>query len=283
VYFIAVVSLVFYSLGSVSKIIEPTNFVTINWGVRKVIPTYYFLHYDTQYINIMGDIIRRNSSIFTEAPMYSLVLSFALFYHVFFSYKKKANTIIILILTLLTTMTFSAFLSLSIIYIMYMLEKFTSKINKKTLIIWVLLLLVILTLTICVFVSRLKTSSIAIRLDDLKATFKAFYNNIIFGVGMESEEPIKVYMSSFRKYNTGLSNTIGLILAQGGLYYTTFYIIPFICLLNKKISYKVIFYIIFVFISLFAFVYLSTPLMFLNISILYSYLYNFIIRKKVII
>ena len=278
---IAVISLLFYSLGSLSKIIEPTKYVTITWGLDKVIPTYYFLHYDTQYVNLMGDVICRNSSIFTEAPMYSLCLAFALFYHVFFSKNRNSIIILTLVISLITTITFSAFFCLLVIYIMYMLEKFKAKINKKTVAIFILIFIVIVVLTIGVFITRSKTSSIAIRLDDLKATFKAFYNNVIFGVGMNNESSIIKYIGEFRKHNKGLSNTIGLILAQGGIYYTIFYAIPFIGLLNKKTDYKIVFYLIFTFVSLFLFVYFSAPLMFLNISILYSCLYNYLINKKV--
>ena len=162
VFAISIISLFFYIFGSILNIIQPIDKISISWGITKKIPSYYFLHYNTQYIDIFGYSIWRNSSIFTEAPMFSLCLSFALFYYMFFSKKTRNRFIVLtLVFALITTITFSAFLCLLLIYLMFLFEKIRKKLNKKTIILSLFILLLLILFSSILLIIRSKTSSIS--------------------------------------------------------------------------------------------------------------------------
>lgn len=87
VFLLAVISLIFYFLGTITNIIKPTGNVEISWGGIKNINSYFGMHFNIQKQDIFGLDIYRNTGIFTEAPMYSLVLSISLCIELFFKEK----------------------------------------------------------------------------------------------------------------------------------------------------------------------------------------------------
>ena len=133
----------------------------------------------------------RNTSIFYEAPKYSLILCIALFYEMFFRENCKKNNIIILIMTILTTF------SLVVIKLMMKLEGFF---KSKILMV---ICLIILVFTIGRFINNMleiksSTTSYSDRIDDYVAGYKAWMENPLIGNGYGNNEVIKKYMSSFR-------------------------------------------------------------------------------------
>jgi O-antigen ligase len=130
---------------------------------------------------------------------------------------------------------------------------------------------------------RSNTSSLDIRIDDYKAAIQSFKNDVIFGNGYGNEEEIKKYMSDFREYNDGLSNSIAVILAQGGIYFSMIYIFPILFLAiyaikkkNIKLGVLVILFIFSISIS----IYHTTPLMLLILSMMYVYIYSYYMSRK---
>lgn len=120
--------------------------------------------------------------------------------------------------------------------------------------------LIILVFTIGRFINNMleiksSTTSYSDRIDDYVAGYKAWMENPLIGNGYGNNEVIKKYMSSFRKNNIGFSNSIFRVLAQGGVYLFSLYIIPcFICLFRgikqrNKIQCLLSFLFIFLFIT----------------------------------
>ena len=77
----AIVSLIFWTFGSILKVVHPTNVVINNWNGGLPTPSYFNLYFETQGIHFFGTTIIRNSGMFAEAPMWSLMLSSALIIH----------------------------------------------------------------------------------------------------------------------------------------------------------------------------------------------------------
>ena len=78
------------------------------------------------------------------------------------------------------------------------------------------------------FTDKQSTNSYNIRNDDYSVGFHVFNEYPIFGSGFLNYDIVKKYMSAFRMYNTGLSSSFIIILTQGGIYLTLFYLIPMV-------------------------------------------------------
>lgn len=274
---ITAVSLFFFLFGSVLNWIKPSNQVLIEWGEERKIDSYCFMHFNTQDIHLLGKTIYRNSSIFTEAPMFALNLSFALAAEVFLNNKQKSK-IAILVLGLISTVTLSAFINIFLIYIIWLAINYKNIIkDKKKIILNIVLLIVTICGALVLFNARSNSSSLEIRVDDYKASLQAFGDHVLLGNGYNNEEAIKKYMGDFRKYNDGVSNSIAVILAEGGIYLSLIYIIPQIMILYESLKNKnmnaLALDIIFI-VSMIISIYIFTPLMFLNLAIMHAYIYN---------
>ena len=112
---LALISLIYWVLGSNLEIIQPTLFVPNTWagdGVR-LIPTYHFIYFETQDSSFMGYETVRNSGIFNEGPIYNMILCVALAMELFLRPRKSLWRIIILAFTIVTTFTTTGFLFLT--------------------------------------------------------------------------------------------------------------------------------------------------------------------------
>ena len=65
---------------------------------------------------------------------------------------------------------------------------------------------------------KLGTVSGSIRVDDFVAGYHAWMDAPLFGNGYGNDDSIKQYMSSFRSYNQGFSNSPMQVLVYGGIY-----------------------------------------------------------------
>ena len=82
-------------------------------------------------------------------------------------------------------------------------------------------------------------SSLAIHIDDYKVSLKAFLRKPLFGWGYNEEAYIRQFMSEQRLIsNSGLSNSVAVILAEGGIVLGAFCMLPyalfFACLRKKE-------------------------------------------------
>lgn len=237
---ISIVSLIFYFLGTILKIIKLTDTITINWGTTRTIKSYYGIHFDIQRQEIFGNTIIRNTGIFTEAPMYNLILTIALAIELFLNQKESKIKVIIFLLTIITTLsTTGIVISIGLIIAKFINGNKKQKILQYIKILWIPLIVIGGAYMVFIVMGEKKGSaSYNTRMDDFKASFLAWQDEPILGNGYKNNESIIQYMSKSRIANTGLSNSMLVLLAQGGIYLSIFYLIPFIKLIKYGLKYK---------------------------------------------
>lgn len=222
---ISIISLFFYIFGSLNGIV-PTNVTQeINWGGVKIISGYFGLHFNAQTTVIFGSTILRNTSIFVEGPMFALHLLFAMALSLFMNKKLINKYSIIFGFSILSSLSITAIL----FYMFLLFYKYTFYNKSKTKIILLpILFFIFLIIGTTFFNDKQSTNSYNIRNDDYTASFRVFNDYPIFGSGFANNNIVIKYMSKFRLYNTGLSNSFVVLLVQGGLYLLIFYLLPVI-------------------------------------------------------
>ena len=222
---ISIISLFFYIFGSLTGIV-PTNVTQeINWGGVKIISGYFGLHFNAQTTVIFGSTILRNTSIFVEGPMFALHLLFAMALSLFMNKKLINKYSIIFGFSILSSLSITAIL----FYMFLLFYKYTFYNTSKTKIILLpILFFIFLIIGTTCFNDKQSTNSYNIRNDDYTASFRVFNDYPIFGSGFANNNIVIKYMSKFRLYNTGLSNSFVVLLVQGGLYLVIFYLLPVI-------------------------------------------------------
>ena len=280
---LAGISIIFYLLGTLTNVIKSTGNIQFDWGIKRNVPTYFFLHFNTQYIGTFNLTMYRNTGIFTEAPMFSLILTVALIINMFIiNANKKNNIILSAIIAIAIITTFSAtglvILTISLIVKLFLGLKNKNKIIKIFILVFLSILVII---SASMVVARSKMSTGSIRIDDYKACIMAWKNYPLMGNGYNNENAIKKYMGKNR-IDMGLSNSLGVILAEGGIYLLTFYVFPIIALLVNYVKSKnyenITFYSIILLLTIMC-IFPYTPLMLLIISGAYSV----IIKEKMFI
>ena len=98
--------------------------------------------------------------------------------------------------------------------------------------------MIILTIGTTFFYDKQGSNSYNIRNDDYTAGFSAFKDNPTFGSGYLNNNGVVKYMSDYRMYNTGLSNSFIIVLVQGGIYLIIFYLAPLLLGLKNLICAK---------------------------------------------
>lgn len=263
---LAIVSLIFYFLY-IFGILHQNSSLFINWGTPRWVDGIFYLHFFPQgSATFLGFNIIRNTGIFSEAPMFSFVLSIGLI--IYFYIEKPQSFItfqsVILMLTLLTTTsTTGLILLISVV----MLKLFISLPGYYKLFIVALIppaILIIAMILESKFTSM--QGSTSIRMNDFYAGYQAFLQKPLLGNGMiNGGDAIKKYMDFSRLMvggNDGFSSGLFYGLARIGLIGMIFYIfIPFFVTVIKNKNIAAISLLLFV--------------LFIVTTIFYSYLFAF--------
>lgn len=284
---LAAFSLIMYLCGSLLSLIPSTQIV-IHWGGPKVIGSFGYVYFDTQEISILGmEAFRRNTGIFTEAPMYSLALCLTALIETLII--KRNNRRVLATVTLATVTTFSAtgMIIMALLYGYLILRHFfIGKIvlTKKMRIIILSGGGLIALVALFFLVNRLQTHTASIRIDDYRAAFLAWTDRPIFGVGYNNDVPIQEYMRAFRWYNHGMSNSLMVLMAQCGLYLFFLYAFPFLCFLItgiRKKDYDKIAFSVILFLMFATTIFMYTPLLLNFLAIVYAVIFSkpFVIGK----
>ena len=277
---LSVISLILYFAIEIVHIFDYNQSIKISWGEEKYIDSFLNIFFKTQNYLIHGNVITRNTGIFAEAPMYSLALVLALSFYEFFL-KKEDKLLIrgILILTLLTTFSTTGYISVILIYLFKVVSKIKIKNQYMKYVTWIVIVISAILCTVLLG-NRLKTKSGSIRIDDYKASFKTWMDgNFIKGAGFGNEDAIKNYMSEFREDNQGLSNSLMVVLAEGGIYLFMLYAVPFAFTLYKSIKNKE--YNIAYFIIILLFLFMTTIFFYTNTMVnILALGYAYIIRDR---
>lgn len=223
--FISLSSLFFWLFGSVFNIIEPTGQIYSTWtgdeNQLAVFKGYFGIHFETQSIDMFDDAgMLRNTSIFNEGPMYSLHLSLALLIELFIEKRPAAINVVLFLITILTTMSSTGYvLSLGALFLkFYIWSKGKYSFKYFSSIALCILLTSISYIVWQLFNYRADTVSGLIRFDDYLVAINTWISSPIFGVGILNYDAMRQNMDAWRFFNTGYSNSIGLVLAQGGIW-----------------------------------------------------------------
>lgn len=289
VFVIAIISLLFWTLGSNLHIINPTEYVKVNWGSDFLYPSYYGLYFERQIDSVLFYKGYRNMGIFCEAPMFSVNLVIAIAVEMFLSNSKnnfsvsnkqrdsiRTVKLIVLITTLVTTITTIGFLALIIIIV----ESYTTNkpVNVRNRIIKYCSIMIVgmvgLRLGYMIFINKSGSMSWLIRLDDYRAGINAWKMSPIWGNGYGDEIALKRFMSSFRSWNMGYSNSIFTVLAQGGILLLGVYLAPVVwCIYNaiKIKDYRMVFFVSIVILEFIVTIFPYTFIMLMLLSFMLSY------------
>ncbi len=239
IFVVACVSLFFWFFGSVMHIISPTGSVLTLWSDNEKgmwVPSYYGVYFETQ--RLYG--IIRNSGIFTEAPMFNLNLCIALLIELFIRDDIRKIRSIILIVAIVSTLSATGYCIVILAVFLKVLNE-----NKKNSIGYIIKIAIVpvalivgIILVQGLLLDKLSSGSGMVRLDDFKAGFLAWKESPLFGVGYGNMDAIQKYMSSFRLYNTGFSNSLMQIIAQGGIALATIYFVFAIRWIKKALVFR---------------------------------------------
>lgn len=239
------VSLVLWISASLLNIIKPTGYMNIFWGKEVTIPSYFNLYFETQTINFFGFSGIRNTGVFCEGTMYSIVLVISLAIEFFLREKVNKRRCLLFIIGVISTISTTGVISVLIIISLKMfLIKNKNRTNENRLYNIIRFILIIFAIVGFIYIGyqilyeKQSSSSYSIRLDDYIAGYKAWIKSPIVGNGYGSIDSIRAYMSSWRSYNTGFSNGIMIVLAQSGIALLLIYILPGIFYLSESIRIK---------------------------------------------
>ena len=191
--------------------------------------------FDTRYFGSFY--ITRNYGWYPESPMFCIALVSALYIELFFKNKNfSVNRCILLVATIISSQATLGMI-LSVIGIsIKLLDKFRNNLNTKH-----FFLTVTVTLLLCslLYWHKMTTgthtlSSYAVHLDDYRVSVLAFLEKPFVGWGYDQPQYIQQFMSKERLIlNKGLSNSIAVIFAEGGVLLGFFSVLPFVlCLMQ---------------------------------------------------
>ena len=230
IYILTIISLFFYILGSFMKIIPINTHISIEWGSIQEIEGYFGLHFNTQKTHILDRYILRNTSIFTEGPMFALQIIIA-YTIILFENKKLINKeSIVLFIGIITTLSLTGIFIFIILSLLKKLESIQEIRNFKNSVYLRIFMIPIIIIAFIIgmylFNDKKETRSYQIKNDDNRVTMIAFNENPVFGEGYLKQEIALSNMSEFRHYNMGLSSNFLIIIIQGGIYLSILYIVP---------------------------------------------------------
>lgn len=220
-------------------ILKPSGFFKVNWGEEVNYSNYYGIYFSSpyQYIDWFGG-IKRNIGIFTEGPMFMLVLTFALLFTMLIEreYKFKRKAILGIILALLSTASITGYIVLILFIGKKIIDRHSNYRNK---IITTMFGVIIAIVAVSwLFEMKSNTASFLIRIDDYLTGLKVWELSPLIGSGYENLMILQQYMSSFRSSNVGYSNTFFSVLAYGGIVFAIPYIAPVVRGVNKASKFK---------------------------------------------
>ncbi|MDS2316119.1 hypothetical protein RK670_06680 [Streptococcus pneumoniae] len=273
---LAIFSLFFWIFGTLLNVVHPTSTVINQWSGGQLINSYYNLYFETQQMIFFGFRIIRNSGIFAESPIWGLILSIAYvidFLILKFDKNSKRNIIILTMLSTIST-TGIIIVGLAILYKIMTTSRWMTK-----------LLLLPFTLSLglsllLLLAEKSETVSANLRVDDYNIGFIVWKTSLWIGHGLNNGIlAIQSHISTFTR-NLGYSNTLFVILAQGGLLLFLIYFSPMILLLFKKnINLDFKFAIILFFILVTTIIFEGTFLFLWILTLSYSY-FSFVTLDK---
>lgn len=234
-FFVAIISLFFWLNGSILHILTASSVIQSKWGAFNnnsiYFASYHNLYFETQYMTIpVFGTICRNTAVFPEAPMASLNFSIAFLIEETIKNNKYHKAITaVLVLAIVTTFSTTGYILLIFYFVIKWLRDSKTNLGTKIL---MLLPLVVVTALIFVVIANQKVRygnlSMQVRWDDYIVGVQTWLRHPFFGSGLSNQQALNQSMESWRIINSGFSNSITEVLAEGGLYISGFYVYCFI-------------------------------------------------------
>lgn len=242
IYGIALLSLVFYFFTTIIPVIPAINTIIVSWQGDSAFKNYFYLYFSANY-SYFGSFLR-NTAIFSEAPQFGLQLTITFAYEMFFSKKFSLHRLVIISIAILSTVSIGSIITmLCVLFAKYLVIRIDNKYLRVLRILLSFLVLgVIVSSILLLFFIKINTgSSFKIRVDDFLSGFDSWKSHPIFGNGYGNDEIIKQFAGSFRSWSIennvyGFSNSIAMILSNGGIYLFSMYIIPAILFIKSNVA-----------------------------------------------
>lgn len=224
---LTIASLVLWYLGPLTKQISENCEIRILWEHMMTVKGYWWLLFKSQVEDgtyIAYEKVWRNSSIFTEAPMFNLWLCVSLVTELFLRKKMRIFNVIILIGGVASTYSTTGIMCVILLIVLFVYNRI-HLLGKKIKIPFVLKLVIIIVgvyygyiLASQVLSMKEESTSYSSRLRDYEMSFSMFRSNPIFGIGFGNQN----------RNTMGYSNSIVTLLGQGGLWLTLIVYSPII-------------------------------------------------------
>lgn len=196
------------------------------------------------YREFLGLRLFRNFGVFPEPLFFCIPLITALFTELFLSRGRPVRTqrCIILSLVIFTTQSSLGFILLALAWLLKIILILPSRSRR-----FVIPVLALAFVGFCAFVLHQKAalfgsggvSSFGVHVEDYKLGLKAFLEHPFFGGGYGDYSCIQRFMSAERlEKNSGLSNSIAVVLGMGGIVQGTMCTVPFLLLLLQFLKRK---------------------------------------------
>lgn len=287
---VAIISLITSMLWFLSSFagLKPTSEFVWKWSGDVHGLSYYFLYFSSpyQYIDfIPGLVMRRNIGIFTEGPMFMLVLSFALLFINLFDhfFKIERWKIVVILVAMITTFSVTGYIIVLMMVVSNVINK-NKRIQNKVIIASIFVPFGLLA-GIIVIAMKSSSASFLVRMDDFFTGVKAFISSPVVGIGYENVDALRSFMSQQRSFNMGFSNTLFSVLAYGGITLSILFLYPVCIGLCKSIvrhDYRVSTFCIIYFLLYCTVIFYTFFLNFILWGFLISYSLNRINRKHTI-
>lgn len=233
VFYFAVLNLLIYVCVVVNPDVLTANVIQTTWSVpaRNLCNYYNFCVVGNglgRYF--LGIFLPRNLGIYPEPLMYVIPLLVALYTELFFSGEDKIRIYrcIVYSVALISSQSTLGIILLIFSWGLKGLDRYKGKIKIRT-------LLVFCAVAFCgcvglfVFKYIRNPESFSAHFQDYIYAIKAFLTKPLLGCGYENEEYIKSFMSEYRRStNPGLSNSVAVVLAEGGILFGFVCMVPFL-------------------------------------------------------
>lgn len=223
VYFVAVISLIFYVFTVVIPLISPINSVMVSWRGNAAFKNYLYLYFSADYSYFDGFL--RNTALFVEAPQFGIHLCMALLYELFIERNVNFRKIFVLVVAIISTISFGSIIVMLVLFFAkYLLVPIKSRYFQMIRKVFSILIFVLMFIMIWyLFETKMSTgNSFKIRMDDFVSGFDSWKLHPFFGNGYGNDDVIMQYVGEFRSWNLrngiiGFSNSIAMLLSNGGI------------------------------------------------------------------
>lgn len=233
VFFISLISCFLYFFGTILNLIQPSGYIDyVRWSSNYNYVNYYWLYFEGQHTNLFGNVFIRNMALFAEGPIYSCLLTIALYIELFICQKGKIYLFVILTAMLSTFSTTSLAVGSVLLFIFFYIKYLR---NKRLVIIMPIMLIFIAWLVFLIVIDKLQSTNVSgsIRIDDIRACLHSWLESPLVGNGFQNIEALDPFRARWRGGSAGNSTGIGGVLSNGGIVLGIWYFTPLIVGLIK--------------------------------------------------